>query len=600
MNKKQVTPTTFAAFGLSAEVEAGVRDAGFEIPSSIQSEVIPLILEGRDVIAQSETGTGKTAAFGLPIMSRFLPAESAVILVIVPTRELALQVSNELCMLGKHAGAKAAVVYGGASARDQISKIAKGATIVTGTPGRILDLLSSGRIELEPSVVVLDEADRMLDMGFLEDIEKIFAHLPEERQTLLFSATLPERIQKLAGRILDNPARVKTATTQTAPKIAQSFCIVSEHEREPALLRFFDFDPPERAIVFCRTKRETDELTGRLISRGVEARAIHGDMDQKHREQVLGKFRAGKIRTLIATDVAARGLDVPGVTHVFNYHIPFDKDSYTHRIGRTGRAGTEGRSITFVAPGEMFRWMRMARDTGDAEFLRVPTLTELREKRQEDLVTSIQSTVPSDTSTRLFDLLSDETDQTSLILRLLTLLEAKLPMEGPEFIGKEKFQPQEKQGGKDRGAGRRRSGRNRYGDRSDRRFDRDDDEGADAHRRRDFGGLAEASGENFQSQSKGDRSERRERPDRGERRPYGQRSDREVRHGAERGPAHAKSAYPAKKKHVGVKPPFGGGKKKKFKGASTHTPTPSSGGAKKKAFGSGKKKKKDHKKRRSF
>lgn len=427
----------FSHFGLTAEIQKGITDAGFTTPSPIQAETIPLILTGRDVIAQAQTGTGKTAAFGLPLMSRLLPSEKTQILVITPTRELALQVSQELRTLGKHAGAKVASVYGGASARDQIQSLKNGANIVSGTPGRLLDLMSSRRMKIEPGAVVLDEADRMLDMGFLEDIEKIFDMLPGERQTLLFSATLPDRIQKLAQNILENPARVRTQSVETAARIKEKYYVVGDHEREAALIRLIESDPPDRAIVFCKTKREADELAGRLSARGSMSRAIHGDLEQSKREQVLRAFRAGTTRVLVATDVAARGLDIQGVSHVFNYHIPFDAESYVHRIGRTGRAGSEGVASTLVAPNELRAWRRMIRENGGkCELAQIPTSADVKHLRRTDLVQKISETEADASNGRLLEKLTETLELRDVALRLLTMLQSKGDVEGPDKIGK--------------------------------------------------------------------------------------------------------------------------------------------------------------------
>ncbi|MCE9600416.1 MAG: DEAD/DEAH box helicase [Spirochaetia bacterium] len=418
-------------------MQKGITDAGFTTPSPIQSETIPLILAGRDVIAQAQTGTGKTAAFGLPLMSGLLPSDKTQILVITPTRELALQVSQELRTLGKHAGAKVASVYGGASARDQIQSLKNGANIVSGTPGRLLDLMSSRRMKIEPGAVVLDEADRMLDMGFLEDIEQIFEMLPAERQTLLFSATLPDRIQKLAQNILNNPARVRTQSVETAARIKEKYYVVSDHEREPALIRLIESDPPDRAIVFCKTKREADELAGRLSARGSMSRAIHGDLEQSKREQVLRAFRAGTTRVLVATDVAARGLDIQGVSHVFNYHIPFDAESYVHRIGRTGRAGSEGVASTLVAPNEMRTWRRMIRENGGkCELSQIPTSSDIKNKRSDDLILRVKDTHGDAANGRILEKLTEQFELKDVALRLLTMLQQQTTVEGPDKIGK--------------------------------------------------------------------------------------------------------------------------------------------------------------------
>jgi ATP-dependent RNA helicase DeaD len=459
LNQENKAQSGFAQFDLRPEIMQGIEAAGFTVPSPIQVESIPPILAGRDVIAQAQTGTGKTAAFGLPLMSRLLPSDGVAILVIAPTRELAVQVADEMFALGKLAGAKTAAVYGGSSAREQIGKVQRGANIIAGTPGRLLDLMSSGRIKPQPSAVVLDEADRMLDMGFQEDIEQIFGMLPKERQTLLFSATLPERIQKLSQSILKNPVRIKTESTETAARIRQKYYVVTESEREAALIRLIDAFPPERAIVFCRTKRETDELSVRLTARGVQTRAIHGDMEQNKREQVLRSFRQGSCKMLVATDVAARGLDVQGITHVFNYHIPFDGESYTHRIGRTGRAGMEGLAATLVTPGEMRTWRRMMRETGGrSEFSTLPTLSQVKSLRAEQLLARIEEAQADESYGRLVEKLEAKMTLREAVLKLLSLLGESGGVDGPDQIGKNAQEAE--QMGRDTGAGK--GGKSRF------------------------------------------------------------------------------------------------------------------------------------------
>lgn len=437
LSQENKAQSGFAQFDLRPEIQQGIEAAGFTVPSPVQVESIPPILAGRDVIAQAQTGTGKTAAFGLPLMSRLLPADGVAILVIAPTRELAVQVADEMYALGRLAGAKTAAVYGGSSAREQIGKVQRGANIIAGTPGRLLDLMSSGRIKPQPSAVVLDEADRMLDMGFQEDIEQIFGMLPKERQTLLFSATLPDRIQKLSQSILKNPVRIKTESTETAARIKQKYYVVTESEREAALIRLIDAFPPERAIVFCRTKRETDELSTRLTARGVQTRAIHGDMEQNKREQVLRSFRQGSCKMLVATDVAARGLDVQGITHVFNYHIPFDGESYTHRIGRTGRAGMEGLAATLVTPGEMRTWRRMMRETGGrSEFSTLPTLTQVKSLRAGQMLSRIEEAPADETYGHLVEKLEGKMTLREAALKMLSILGESGGVDGPDRIGK--------------------------------------------------------------------------------------------------------------------------------------------------------------------
>ncbi|MCV6608179.1 MAG: DEAD/DEAH box helicase, partial [Campylobacterales bacterium] len=355
----------FEEFELSSEVLKGVKEAGFKEASPIQQQAIPTVLRGVDVVAQAHTGTGKTAAFGLPIMSMMETDNKADVLVITPTRELAMQVSDELYKLGRFAGVRTVTIYGGQSYSRQIDQIKRGASIIVATPGRLLDLLESGRIEIDPNYVVLDEADEMLDMGFLEDINKIFSHLPEKRQTLLFSATMPEPIKRLSAKILKNPEYIQITERETTNKnISQEYYVVEEKERIDAVIRLMNYYDPEKSIIFCRMKREADDLAHNLTAKGYMAKALHGDMDQRSREDAIRAFKKGAVDTLVATDVAARGLDIQGVTHVFNYHIPFDPESYVHRIGRTGRAGKTGLAITLVTPMEFRELQRIKKIVG--------------------------------------------------------------------------------------------------------------------------------------------------------------------------------------------------------------------------------------------
>ena len=346
----------FNEFNLSAALLAEIEKAGFVEASPIQEQTIPLALEGKDVIGQAQTGTGKTAAFGLPTLEK-IDVDNTVIqaLVIAPTRELAVQSQEELFRFGRSKGVKVRSVYGGSSIEKQIKALKSGAHIVVGTPGRLLDLIKRKALKLDHiETLILDEADEMLNMGFLEDIEAIISRVPETRQTLLFSATMPEAIKRIGVQFMKEPEHVKIAAKElTTDLVDQYYIRVKEGEKFDTMTRLMDVEQPELAIVFGRTKRRVDELTRGLKIRGFRAEGIHGDLDQNKRLRVLRDFKNGNLDVLVATDVAARGLDVSGVTHVYNYDIPQDPESYVHRIGRTGRAGKSGQSITFVAPNEM-------------------------------------------------------------------------------------------------------------------------------------------------------------------------------------------------------------------------------------------------------
>ncbi len=325
-------------------------------PTPIQSKAIPIALNGTDLIGQAQTGTGKTAAFGIPLVNKIPVTEERIVaLIMTPTRELAIQVSEEIGKLTRFKGLRSLPIYGGQEIGRQIRALKKKPQIIIGTPGRLLDHINRKTIRLDDvQTVILDEADEMLDMGFMEDITSILKLVPENRHTMLFSATMPPNIQRLAQQFLKNPEHVSVIPTQvTAPLIDQAYIEVHERQKFDALSRLLDMESPELAILFGRTKRRVDELSEALQKRGYSADGLHGDLSQNQRDNVMRKFRDGSIDVLVATDVAARGLDVSGVTHVINFDLPQDPESYVHRIGRTGRAGKEGTAWSFVTPREI-------------------------------------------------------------------------------------------------------------------------------------------------------------------------------------------------------------------------------------------------------
>jgi ATP-dependent RNA helicase DeaD len=430
----------FENFGLHEQVLRAVKEAGFKEPSPIQQEIIPIILSGRDVVGQAQTGTGKTAAFSLPSLSMIDAAQkSAQILVITPTRELATQISDEMYALGRYRNIHTVTVYGGSSYSRQLKLIEQGSSVVVATPGRLLDLLKGNKMYgFEPRIVILDEADEMLDMGFLEDIEAIFARLPKERQTLLLSATMPEPIKALAKKILNNPVFVsvtpKNATTNA--DIEQQYYIIEEHERDDAIIRLLDTLDPQKSIIFCRTKKEVDRLSTRLISSGFIAKSLHGDMDQPQREEVIKSFRNGDIDTLVATDVAARGLNVKEITHVFNYHMPFDPESYVHRIGRTARAGQKGTAITLLTPIEYHSLQRIAKTVGTKLTQKqIPTLFEMKTNNAKKLAQSILSANIDPAAAQIVNELEKELDLAQIAYKAISLLIGKTDAKGPNSIG---------------------------------------------------------------------------------------------------------------------------------------------------------------------
>ncbi|TJY41386.1 DEAD/DEAH box helicase [Cohnella pontilimi] len=389
--------STFAEFGLGQDVIQAVSEMGFEEATPIQAKAIPVALEGKDMIGQAQTGTGKTAAFGIPLINKISASEDRIVaLVMAPTRELAIQVAEEIEKLGRFKGLRSLAIYGGQDISRQIRSLRRKPQIIIGTPGRLLDHINRKTIRLDDvRTVVLDEADEMLDMGFMDDIQSILKLVPEERQTLLFSATMPSNIQKLAQQFLRNPEHISVIPKQvSAPLIQQFYVEVQERMKFDGLCRLLDMEPPELAIVFGRTKRRVAELSEALSKRGYAADGLHGDLSQNQRDTVMRKFRDGSIDVLVATDVAARGLDVSGVTHVINFDLPQDPESYVHRIGRTGRAGKEGTSWTFVTPREMDHLHLIEKVTRHRIAKKpLPTLSEAMEGKQKLVAERILETV---------------------------------------------------------------------------------------------------------------------------------------------------------------------------------------------------------------
>ncbi|MCF6337926.1 MAG: DEAD/DEAH box helicase [Gammaproteobacteria bacterium] len=350
------TVTAFDQLALSKPILKALDEVGYESPSPIQAETIPLLLEGRDVLGQAQTGTGKTAAFALPLLSNLdLKQKNPQVLVLAPTRELAIQVAEAFQKYAKHLkGFHVLPVYGGQDYRGQIRALQRGVHVVVGTPGRVMDHMRRGTLKLDQlSAMVLDEADEMLRMGFVDDVEWILEQTPDERQIALFSATMPAQIRRIATRYLRNPAQITIKTkTATVDTIRQRFWPVSGMHKLDALTRICEAEPFDAMIVFVRTKTATVELAEKLSARGYAAAAINGDIQQNLRERSINNLKKGKLDILVATDVAARGLDVERISHVVNYDIPYDTEAYVHRIGRTGRAGRQGDAILFVAPRE--------------------------------------------------------------------------------------------------------------------------------------------------------------------------------------------------------------------------------------------------------
>jgi ATP-dependent RNA helicase DeaD len=385
----------FYEFGLSDEVLHSISEMGFEEPTQIQKIAIPPTMKGRDIIGVAQTGTGKTAAFGIPIVEKEMRGQSKrpCALVLVPTRELAIQVAQEINKIGKNKAFVSIPIYGGQSIERQLKSLRKGIDVVVGTPGRVIDHITRRTLVLSDiSTVVLDEADEMLNMGFIEDMETILGETPKERQTLLFSATMPEQIVKISRRYMVDPRKVRVDTKDLiVAKIKQIFYEVRENDKIKALTRILDVQDPAMTLMFCHTKREVDEISGKLQQMGYEAGAIHGDFTQAFRNEMMGKFKNGEIDILVATDVAARGLDINDVSHVINYSIPQNPDAYIHRIGRTGRAGKSGIAITFVTPRE-YSQLRLIERTAKTKIKKgkLPSKKEVQEARERELDRELQ------------------------------------------------------------------------------------------------------------------------------------------------------------------------------------------------------------------
>jgi len=347
---------SFKDLPLSMEVLKSIEELGFESLFPIQAQAIAPLLEGKDVIGQAQTGTGKTAAFGVPMVQRLNPADKRVQgLVLVPTRELAVQVAEHIRLLAKYAKLKVLPVYGGESISRQIRELQNGVQIVVGTPGRLIDLIERRMLNLSSvKFLVLDEADRMLDMGFIEDIEYILSKVPQSRQTSLFSATIDKTVMNVCNRYMKNPEKILVSKDEIAlTQMKQYFTVVNQHAKFEALCTILREDNVEKAIIFCRTRRDTSRLSDQMERKGYRVQTLHAGFTQPQRERAINDFRNGRLNLLVATDVAARGLDIHGITHIINYDVPMDPLVYFHRIGRTARKGNEGTAITLVSYGEL-------------------------------------------------------------------------------------------------------------------------------------------------------------------------------------------------------------------------------------------------------
>ena len=423
----------FAGLALRPELLQALTSLGYEEPTPIQREAIPPLLAGHDLLGQAATGTGKTAAFALPVLQGLAGSArdaGPAALVLVPTRELAEQVSQAVHRYGRDLGVRVLPVYGGQPIGRQLQALQRGVDVVVGTPGRVLDHLNRATLQLGAvRTVVLDEADEMLDMGFAEDIEAILAETPGDRQTVLFSATMPPRIDAIARRHLREPIRIQmsreASTAGDLPLVRQSAYVVARAHKPAALARVLDVEAPSAAIVFCRTRQEVDEVTEILNGRGYRAEALHGGMSQDQRDRVMGRLRGGSTELLVATDVAARGLDIEQLTHVVNYNVPAAPESYVHRIGRVGRAGREGAAVTLAEPREHRMLKAIERLTGQRITVeKIPTVHDLRARRMELTRAALQASLEADDLERfrvVIDSLSDEFDIENVALAAVKL-----------------------------------------------------------------------------------------------------------------------------------------------------------------------------------
>jgi ATP-dependent RNA helicase DeaD len=435
----------FDDLGLRPELVSVLATLGYEEPTPIQREAIPPLLTGRDLLGQAATGTGKTAAFALPLLQRLPDGDRGRepnALVLVPTRELAMQVSQAIHRYGKDLGARVLPIYGGQPIGRQLKALDRGVDVVVATPGRAVDHLSRGTLVLDRlDAVVLDEADEMLDMGFQEDLESILAEVPDTRQTMLFSATMPGRIDRLARQHLTDPVRITLAREEAAPGgtplIRQVAFVVPRAHKPAALGRVLDVEAPEAAIVFCRTRNEVDDVAETMNGRGYRAEALHGGMSQEQRDRVMQRLRGGTADLLVATDVAARGLDIDLLTHVINYDVPSAPESYVHRIGRVGRAGREGVAVTLVEPREHRTLRNIERHTGQRmEVEKVPTVADLRARRLELLRAALHESLLEDDDLDRFrvvvETLADDFDLVEIALAAVKLAHTAEGTEGDD------------------------------------------------------------------------------------------------------------------------------------------------------------------------
>lgn len=432
---------------LSEEVLKAVKSLGFEAPTPIQERAIPVIMEGHDILGQAQTGTGKTAAFSLPLLSKIDSSKGYIqALILEPTRELAIQVAEACQSFAKYIeDFRVAPIYGGASYENQIRSLRHGASVVVATPGRLIDLLERGKIDLnQVSFIVIDEADEMLRMGFIDDVDWILSNTPEERQTALFSATMPEAIARIAKNHLQNPVDVRIESkTTTATTVHQRYWIASGVHKIDAMTRILEVEDYDAVLVFVRTKTDAEDVANRLMGRGLACAALHGDIPQRQREKIIDRLKNKQLDIIIATDVAARGLDVDRITHVFNYDIPYDAESYVHRIGRTGRAGRTGEAILFVSPRERRALRQIERVTHQQiEPMSMPTIADVNRVRLENFRNQIMETIAEGGLEQFEEVISEILTDDSIEPELLAAALAKMAQrDGTLLLDESKPEP---------------------------------------------------------------------------------------------------------------------------------------------------------------
>ena len=432
----------FADLNLSREVLENLSAIGYEKPTPIQAEIIPHVLSGRDVIGQAQTGTGKTAAFALPLLSNVdTKQKKPQILVLTPTRELAIQVATAFESYSPLIkGFKVLPIYGGQNYNVQLSQLRSGVQVIVGTPGRIMDHLRRGTLKLdELSSLVLDEADEMLRMGFIDDVEWILDKTPESRQIALFSATMPPEIKRIATNYLDDPKLISIKSkTSTSTNVKQSFLLLNQSQKQNALARILETSVEESAIIFVRTKLATVDICDFLKSKGIQSEALNGDIQQRVREKIIDKAKQGRVKVLVATDVAARGLDIENITHVINYDIPFDTETYIHRIGRTGRAGRKGEAILFITPKEKRLLFSIERTTKqNIVQYELPSVDDINAQRVEKFISRIESSINPERNKQYYDIIRDNEllsrfDQEDLVASLMAMSQGRDSLLIPE------------------------------------------------------------------------------------------------------------------------------------------------------------------------